>query len=116
MCCFVLAALRKAALTLHIPPKERKLIQKGYAPWKSSTQCIHLVPLELIYRFQYMRKHFYMKNYNFQIITKHVFKEKTTAQVMLISTISDIIIKYIWPILRRVILRLTQLWHPFVCL
>lgn len=30
--------------------------------------------------FWYMRKHFYMKHYNFQITTKHGFKEKTTPK------------------------------------
>lgn len=60
-----------------------------------------------------MRKHFYMKNYNLQITTEHGFKEKTTAQVMFMSTITNTIINYIGPILKTVILTLTKLWHPF---
>lgn len=55
-------------------------------------------PVRLIYHFWYMKKHFYMKNYHLHITTEHGFKEKTTAQVMFMSTISDTKIKYIRPI------------------
>ena len=69
-----------------------------------------------IYHVWFVRKCFYINTVILQITTEHGFTVTTTVQAMFTCTISDIAIKYPWLILRMIVLKLTKLCHPFVCL
>lgn len=89
----------------------------GASALGSPACCVFMWSHSDIYHVLFVRKCFYINTVILQITIEHGFTVKTTAQAMFTNcTISDIAIKYSWLILRMMVLKLTKLCHPFVCL